>query len=67
MKSIGAGFYVIPSSIHELLLIKKDVAVDAHDILEIIREVNKTVVAEEDYLSDNLYDVNEDGTIRIAV
>lgn len=58
------GCYVIPSSIHECLLIGKDHADETGcmaDGDEMIREVNCSEVSPEEVLSDHLYFMNEDG------
>ena len=49
------GCYVIPSSIHELLLTSKD-TLPPEDIAAMVREINNTQVATEDLLS---YKVHE--------
>lgn len=49
--------YLIPSSIHELILVNIDED-RASGIGEIIRQVNRTEVSTEDILSDNLYQYN---------
>lgn len=58
------GCYVIPSSIHECLLIGKDHADETGcmaDGDEMIREVNCSEVSPEEVLSDHLYFMDEDG------
>ena len=48
--------YVIPSSIHECLVIPDaDLYIDPDNLRQIIGEVNRSTVADEDVLSDNLY------------
>ena len=47
-------FYILPSSIHEVICVPKDGNADS--LLNTIRHANKTVVLEKDILSDNLYD-----------
>lgn len=49
------SFYIIPSSIHEVLLLDKTGAESADDMKAMIHEVNRHHVAEEDILSNNLY------------
>lgn len=49
------SFYIIPSSVHEVLLLKDTGEVDAINIRKIIKEINERVVAREEILSDNLY------------
>lgn len=52
----NASFYIIPSSIHEVMLVKKSNEMDVESLSCLIREVNKFVVNELDLLSDNLYE-----------
>ncbi|MBQ7562377.1 MAG: hypothetical protein IJT16_00125 [Lachnospiraceae bacterium] len=55
-------FYIIPSSIHECICIPVDkdcISVEA--ITQMIREVNQTQVDPEEFLSDNLYIIGENG------
>ncbi len=64
-EAIGGGFYIIPSSIHEVLILPAGITDDAKEcdgIREMIREVNDTQVLEEEILSYSLYyyDVEED-------
>lgn len=58
-------FYIIPSSVHEVLLLRKGDA-SPEDVVKVIGEVNQTVVSDEDFLSDRLYEMKEDGSIAIA-
>ena len=59
--------YVIPSSIHEMLLIPWDEAFSIDEITGIIREVNATEVDEIEQLSDKPYiiDVTDIDNIRL--
>lgn len=51
-----SNFYVIPSSIHEVLIRKANGDKDEKELLTyMLREVNETEVAPEDVLSNNLY------------
>ena len=54
-KKIGCDFYVIPSSIHEMLLLSVTSDIDPAHLQAVIREVNERMVLEEEILSDNLY------------
>lgn len=63
------GCYVIPSSIHECLLIGKDHADETGcmaDGNEMIREVNRSEVRPEEVLSDHLFFMDEDGDISFV-
>ena len=50
----NSDFYILPSSIHELLLVPTGMA-DAEGLSAMVREVNETQVAEEELLSDHVY------------
>ena len=54
-KAIGSNLYIIPSSIHELLLLPAGDDDESGYIQDIIREVNETQLLEEEILSDSLY------------
>lgn len=64
---IGESFYILPSSIHEVIFVPKSVGVDGNGFVEMVRDINRTVVAENEILSDNvyLYDLEND-EIKIA-
>lgn len=48
-------FYILPSSVHEIIFISKSKALDASFLNEMIQEVNQTQVDEEEWLSDHTY------------
>ena len=63
------GCYVIPSSIHECLLVGKDHADETGcmaDGDEMIREVNRNEVRPEEVLSDHLFFMDEDGELSFV-
>lgn len=51
---IGSDFYVLPSSIHEVLIIQDDGKMTEKELENIVREVNATHVAPGDLLSDKV-------------
>ncbi|MCR5596463.1 MAG: DUF5688 family protein [Lachnospiraceae bacterium] len=51
----GRGLYILPSSIHEVIILPEDEACDIHYMQSMIKEINETQVDLEDRLSDNLY------------
>lgn len=53
----GMGYFVLPSSIHELLIARDDGLVSAKMLKELVHEGNRTdsVIKPEDVLSDNVY------------
>ncbi len=52
---INSNLYIIPSSIHEVLLLPSDIDIRVEDIQEITRSVNESVVGREEILSDSIY------------
>lgn len=48
-------FYVLPSSVHEVIFIGKSEGMDATNLNDMIKEVNRTQVEEEEWLSDHAY------------
>ena len=55
IETIGEDFYVLPSSIHELILIPNSGEMDAETLRGMVSEVNRTQVSREERLSDNVY------------
>ena len=54
-KKLGTNkVYVLPSSVHECLILDATYG-EPKKLQEIVQEVNESVLAEEDYLSDNVY------------
>lgn len=51
----GGDYYIIPSSIHEVLLLKATEEDRAERLNAMVREVNETHVAPEERLSDHVY------------
>lgn len=52
---IWENVYILPSSIHELLLIPAREGMDVRLLQMIVQEVNRDEVGPEEYLSDNVY------------
>lgn len=55
---VDSDFYILPSSIHEVILVPINEDVDEHALLSLVREVNENSVTEEEWLSDNIYKYN---------
>ena len=51
---IGSDFYVLPSSIHEVLIVPDNGNMRLAELEDMVREVNATQVAPEDLLSDKV-------------
>lgn len=54
-KQVG-DFYVLPSSIHECLIVPKSNGMKRDDLEQMVQEVNQTQVAPEERLSDHVYE-----------
>ena len=46
---------ILPSSRHELIILKYSDELSANELYDMVSSVNRTEVAEEDFLSDNVY------------
>jgi hypothetical protein len=54
-EAIGGSFYMLPSSVHEFILIKDDGKPKAKDLNAMIKNVNETVLEPRDILSAQCY------------
>ena len=54
-ETMGGSFYLIPSSVHEFILIKDDGTPKAKDLNKMIKNVNETVLEPRDFLSNQCY------------
>lgn len=59
-------YYVLPSSIHEVLVLPKEGAPEPQMLRDMIQGINKTEVSSEDYLSNYLYAYNPDRGLHIV-
>ena len=54
-EKIENSFYILPASVHEVMLVPYDENHDRRDLEEMVKEVNQYVVSGMDYLSDRVY------------
>mgnify|MGYP007033849887 CR=1 FL=1 len=54
-ETINSSFYIIPSSIHEVLLLPSENNTEYAEIKSMIKEINDTQVSVEEILSYSLY------------
>ena len=54
-KKLGRDFYLLPSSVHEVILVPADETVSKEALWEIVTDINRTQVAEEEILADSVY------------
>ncbi|SFR68364.1 DUF5688 family protein [Anaeromicropila populeti] len=53
--SIQSNLYILPSSIHEIIIIPYSNALNVQQLKSMVKEVNQTQVPREDILSDRVY------------
>lgn len=54
-EKVGNDFYILPSSVHEVLIVPNEVGMELQDLEAMVQEVNATQVAPQDKLSDHVY------------
>lgn len=59
-KELRCDFYILPSSLHEIILMREDMAPEMETLREMVKEINSTQVLVEDYLSDSIYYYNRE-------
>lgn len=52
---LGSGYYVLPSSVHECILVPETAGVNEKELCDMVKQANRTVVEPKDVLSDNVY------------
>lgn len=63
---IGHDLYILPSSVHEVILLPKLETYDREELEKIVREVNTEGVAKEEVLSEHVYTYSRsDGMISL--
>ncbi len=61
-KQLGS-FYILPSSVHEVILVSNNDKFSAKELKEMVKEVNATRVQPDEFLADELY-LFENGVIK---
>ena len=64
-KCIGP-FSVIPSSVHEVLLVPDTLKIPSEELKGMLIDVNSSIVKDEDILGDHIYRFDPDNGLRIA-
>lgn len=54
-EKLGTDLFILPSSIHEVILVPYDKSISRESLTEMVKEVNLTQVAEDEVLSDRVY------------
>ena len=63
---LGDKIFILPSSVHEVIAIADDGGHEAAELLEMVREINRTSVEENEVLSDSVYRYERGGEIAVA-
>ena len=54
-EQVGGDFFILPSSIHEVLFVPDDGKTDYHELEVMVQSINQAEVAPADRLSDHVY------------
>ena len=57
-EKMGCDLYVLPSSIHEIIVVPAVSQCNEDELRDMVRDVNRSSVSNEDFLSDTLYRYN---------
>ena len=55
---LASDFFLLPSSLHEMILIKDDGNLKAEELIQMVKEINASEVRAEDKLTDSVYHYN---------
>ncbi|MBQ2257475.1 MAG: hypothetical protein II247_02230 [Lachnospiraceae bacterium] len=66
MEEVGSDFFILPSSIHEVLIVPADSGMQSSDLETMVREVNDTEVSDTEILSYHVYRYSMENGIQIA-
>ena len=55
---VHSDLYILPSSVHEVIIVPKKNAFDKSELADMVREVNEQGVSQDEILSDNMYEYN---------
>ena len=58
--SVNSDLYILPSSIHELLIIPMSCGLKKEELIKMVRDINSTELSQGEVLSDNIYEVYRD-------
>ena len=66
---LGESYFVLPTSIHEMMVVGESECPGADYLQEVLREGNKTIVSPEDVLSNNVlrYDIRSQTLAKAVI
>jgi hypothetical protein len=65
-EKLQGDFFILPSSTHEILVLKDEFGPSAIELLELVKTVNATEVAPCDKLTDSVYKYDATGLSKVA-
>ncbi|SOC16494.1 DUF5688 family protein [Pseudobutyrivibrio ruminis] len=65
-EKLEGDFFILPSSVHEILVLKDEFGPSAIELLELVKTVNATEVAPCDKLTDSVYKYDATGLSKVA-
>lgn len=66
IKEVGTDFFILPSSIHECIILPTDSGMDSQQLEAMVCEVNETQVEKEERLSNSVYRYTLENGITLA-
>lgn len=54
-ESFAGNFWILPSSVHEFMILPDEGNENAEELLNIVTEINREIVSDDDKLSDSVY------------
>lgn len=55
-EQLGGDYYILPSSLHELIILPKTCGMDAKELRSMVREINQSQVVPEEVLGNEAYE-----------
>lgn len=59
-------FYILPSSVHEVIIVSPQIAMNIEALREMVNSVNATEVSPDEVLSYNVYEYSRENGLKIA-
>ncbi|MBP3718843.1 MAG: hypothetical protein J6I58_04915, partial [Eubacterium sp.] len=56
--TIGDDYVILPSSIHEVIVVKQTAGIDTAEMVNMVKEINGAVLSPEEVLSNSIYQYN---------
>ena len=66
-EKMGCGFHVVPSSIHEMILIPDTESLQREDLRRLLQEINEEEENVQEYLSDQIYYYDRKNGLQMTV